>query len=92
MTSDIHTGRDFPATYDGLLQLHELALLTNRRLVSMVGNLDFALQAVIAAYKAEDALELHRLLDRYIASQAVAKAIQEAQVKAGIDTAFPTIQ
>lgn len=92
MTNDIHTGPDFPMTYEGLLQLYTTAVLTNRRLVSMVGNLDFALQSVMAAYQAEDALELHQLLDQYIASQATAKAIQAAQAKVGINVAFPTVQ
>ncbi|AXF86415.1 hypothetical protein DTO96_102169 [Ephemeroptericola cinctiostellae] len=92
MANDTFAGVVYPDTYEGLLAMTQSVQLINRRLAAMVGNMDFALNSIVSAYKDEDALKLHSLLDQYIAAQKASAAMQKAQVNAGINVAFPTIQ
>lgn len=85
-------GVAFPQDYDGLLRMTQNNMLINRRLVAIVGNQDLFIQDVLRCYQSEDALALHKLLDEYLASLELARAVQRAQAAAGINYFFPTVQ
>ena len=73
----------FPAERDELLKMTKDILRTNRRLVAVVINQQYALDAIIGAYNEDDGHKLAQLVLEYQACQETARAISNANILTG---------
>lgn len=78
----------FPSDHASLLKMTQDIIRANRRLVGMIGNLHYTIDALIDAVDSDDGHRLAQLVLEYKACQATAQAIIDAKKGAGVTT-FP---
>lgn len=81
--ADEFKGVAFPAERNELLKMTKDILRANRRLVAVVINQQYALDAIIAAYNEDDGHKLAQLVLEYQACQETARSLSNANITTG---------
>lgn len=81
----------FPADYAALLEMTQSVIRTNRRLVAIIGEQHYAIDALIDAVDNDDGHRLAQLVLEYRNAQAIVQSLISALQSAPMPN-YPTIQ